>query len=319
MNKTIEDILINGNFRYQWQLHEMDELLSESGRPRLSTLILTCMDPRIDIYKIFDLKPGDVFVLRNAGNIITEDVERALYVAIFRYDIRNIIILGHVDCGMAKLGAYNFVKNELPKPIVKRIIKYSSSISYQSLKFFKPIKDEIMNIKNQIEKIKEIKGLPRDLKVTGMLYDVDTGWVFDFNTIRFFKNMKEFYHHYSSLVARKRERFVDLILDLVPDSMTNNEQPEQSKEEIKIESTPALRESESNEINKAQESYYSELESDVNTKMNNLINLYEQNIEKASGLSQKIIIPKVRIPKIYIPKVKIYSLRNLNKKRMEGK
>ena len=56
------------------------------------------MDPRIDIHRIFQLEPGDVIVLRNAGNIFTQDMIRSLIIAIFKYKIKYIVILGHLDC-----------------------------------------------------------------------------------------------------------------------------------------------------------------------------------------------------------------------------
>ncbi len=45
-------------------------------RPKLSTIVLTCMDARLDPARFLGLEPGDAFVLRNASGRVTEAVER---------------------------------------------------------------------------------------------------------------------------------------------------------------------------------------------------------------------------------------------------
>ena len=40
-------------------------------RPRMSTIILTCLDARVDPAHIFGLGLGDAVVIRNAGGRIT--------------------------------------------------------------------------------------------------------------------------------------------------------------------------------------------------------------------------------------------------------
>ena len=76
----MEDIiknLVDGNNRYRWQiLQENEKIEINHTIPKYPLLILTCMNPRIDIHRIFQLNPGDAFVLRNAGNQYTEDVLR---------------------------------------------------------------------------------------------------------------------------------------------------------------------------------------------------------------------------------------------------
>ena len=82
----MEDIierLINGNNRYQWEiLQENENIEKDHTIPKIPLLILTCMDSRIDVHRIFQLKPGDALVLRNAGNQYTEDVLRSILIAI---------------------------------------------------------------------------------------------------------------------------------------------------------------------------------------------------------------------------------------------
>ncbi len=45
-------------------------------RPRLSTVVLTCLDARVDPAHLFDLQLGDALVIRNGGgriNVLNRD------------------------------------------------------------------------------------------------------------------------------------------------------------------------------------------------------------------------------------------------------
>jgi len=43
-------------------------------RPRLSTIVLTCLDARVDPARLFDLQLGDALVIRNGGGRINPGV-----------------------------------------------------------------------------------------------------------------------------------------------------------------------------------------------------------------------------------------------------
>ena len=69
-------------------------------RPRQRTVILTCMDARIDPAALFDLKPGEVHVLRNAGALATPDVLRSLAVSQALLGTDEVLVVGHTECGL---------------------------------------------------------------------------------------------------------------------------------------------------------------------------------------------------------------------------
>ena len=87
MTKSIEKMLLEGNMKFQWKLtQDIEKINLEGNIPKYPVLILTCMNPRIDVHRIFQLNPGDVFVLRNAGNICTMDAFRSIILAILEYN-----------------------------------------------------------------------------------------------------------------------------------------------------------------------------------------------------------------------------------------
>jgi carbonic anhydrase len=61
------------------------------------------MDARLRVPAALGLEPGDAHVLRNAGAIVTEDVMRSLAISQRLLGTRGVMVIGHTDCGMARL------------------------------------------------------------------------------------------------------------------------------------------------------------------------------------------------------------------------
>jgi carbonic anhydrase len=74
-----------------------------SHKPALQTVIVTCMDTRIDAYTLFGLGPGDVHVLRNAGGVITDDVIRSIAISQRRLGTTSVFVMHHTECGMCSV------------------------------------------------------------------------------------------------------------------------------------------------------------------------------------------------------------------------
>lgn len=71
--------------------------------------ILTCADARIPLELVFDAKPGDLFVVRVAGNIATPEIIASLEFAVAQLVVPVILVLGHTNCG-----ALNLARSGLP-------------------------------------------------------------------------------------------------------------------------------------------------------------------------------------------------------------
>jgi len=102
--------LVSGVHRFRSEVfrrqRELFERLAKSQEPR--TLFVTCSDSRIDPNLITHTQPGDLFVLRNAGNIIpafgaTSGGEVAtIEFAVTALEVRDIVVCGHSHCGAMK-------------------------------------------------------------------------------------------------------------------------------------------------------------------------------------------------------------------------
>ena len=79
------------------------------GPPSRKLAILTCMDARIDLDALFDLKLGEAHVIRNAGGIATADVIRSLAASQRLLGTEEIIVVQHTDCGVHNMSPEDFV------------------------------------------------------------------------------------------------------------------------------------------------------------------------------------------------------------------
>lgn len=81
-------------------------LLAESQAPEF--LFITCSDSRIVPDLILGTGPGDLFIARNAGNVVpitsndVDGVTATIEYAVEVIKVRHAIICGHSDCGAMK-------------------------------------------------------------------------------------------------------------------------------------------------------------------------------------------------------------------------
>lgn len=89
---------------------ELFERLSTGQSPE--ALFITCSDSRIETAMITQTDPGELFICRNAGNIVpphtnqTGGMTASIEFAIGALQIPHIVVCGHTECGAMK-GAMN--------------------------------------------------------------------------------------------------------------------------------------------------------------------------------------------------------------------
>jgi len=89
--------------------HTQQELFQELSQAQApETLFVTCSDSRINPNLITHTNPGDLFVIRNAGNLIpaygvtTGGEEATIEFALQALGVKHIVICGHSCCGAMK-------------------------------------------------------------------------------------------------------------------------------------------------------------------------------------------------------------------------
>jgi carbonic anhydrase len=104
----------SGIVRFKQEVHaqkrDLFEKLSKGQHPE--ALFITCSDSRIDPNLLVQTEPGELFIIRNAGNIVpphsnqTGGVTASIEYAVAVLNVKHIIICGHSGCG-AMAGVMN--------------------------------------------------------------------------------------------------------------------------------------------------------------------------------------------------------------------
>ena len=98
------DLLKSGNARFisgaltpKDDYSALREKLSAGQHP--FAVVLCCSDSRVAPEIIFDQKLGDLFVIRNAGNVIDKHVLGSIEYAVEHLGTSLVVVMGHSCCG----------------------------------------------------------------------------------------------------------------------------------------------------------------------------------------------------------------------------
>lgn len=97
--------LKEGNARFVARAAGKTDGAQETGELQLPqeqtpmAIILGCSDARVPAEIVFDLGPGDLFVIRVAGNIVAPSQLGSIEFAAAKFGTRLVVVLGHSRCG----------------------------------------------------------------------------------------------------------------------------------------------------------------------------------------------------------------------------
>lgn len=93
--------------------------LEKSQHPFVA--ILSCSDSRVPPEIIFDQGLGDIFEIRNAGNVKDDQVIGSIEYAIVHLGVKLVVVLGHQDCGAVKAALDNTKESRYIESLIKEI------------------------------------------------------------------------------------------------------------------------------------------------------------------------------------------------------
>lgn len=91
---------VSGEPRHPRQDVDRRHEIAAEQRPRAA--LFGCSDSRLAAEIIFDEGLGDLFVIRNAGQVISDSVVGSLEYAVFALGVPLIVVLGHDACGAVR-------------------------------------------------------------------------------------------------------------------------------------------------------------------------------------------------------------------------
>lgn len=140
--------------------------------PSLKTMIIGCVDPRVDPFDVFGLLAGETAIIRNVGGRVTPNILQTLGLLRVVSKVNgaevgpgwNVIVLHHTDCGIRCL-------RQAQEPLAAYFGKNAEDLD----SLF--IDDPYASVAFDINTLKSYPKSPAGLIVTGLVYDVATGLV----------------------------------------------------------------------------------------------------------------------------------------------
>lgn len=183
--------------RYAREKDRYRELASRGQKP--TTMIIACCDSRAAPETIFNVGPGELFVLRNVANLVPtfepdggqHGTSAAIEFAVNGLGISNIVVMGHGRCGgiSAALGdgtpiaQGDFIGKWMTmlKPVSEEVSRYTILTDNERQTML-----ERLSIRNSIRNLRTfpyVSALESEgkLAVHGAWFDISTGelWIMD--------------------------------------------------------------------------------------------------------------------------------------------
>ncbi len=140
-------------------------------KPKLSTIVLTCMDSRVDPAHFLRLAPGEVIVIRNSGGRVTDDVVRDLAI-IWTITAQltddepelSLAIIHHTDCGLERFA----------NPEIQMMVSERSGLALPTLQQLAIVHHDSA-FEEDIRRLRESELIPNGLVVSTHLYEPKSG------------------------------------------------------------------------------------------------------------------------------------------------
>jgi len=164
--------------------------LASSQSPEV--LLLTCADSRIDPNLITQTKPGDLFICRNAGNVVpphvrdTGGVTATIEYAVAVLQVQHIVVCGHSNCGAMR--ALSDLSAVTGLPHVKEWLGHcqaAAEITKARYGHCGPATLEALSRENVLVQLNNLRTHPvvaaglaiGSLEIHGWYYDIESGEV----------------------------------------------------------------------------------------------------------------------------------------------
>lgn len=183
-----------GYFASHRQLFE--QLATAGQRPE--TLFITCCDSRVVPNLITAAAPGELFIIRNVGNVVPRlslpgGTSAAIEYAVEVLNVENIIICGHTQCGAVdaimhpeRMASLPLVQRWLSETQRVRDVIESRYADCDPAQRMAAAIDE--NVLVQLEQLREYPFVAKrleagTLRLSGWVFDIATGVVFDYDPV----------------------------------------------------------------------------------------------------------------------------------------
>ena len=184
--------LLEGNRRFlKGERHPPIGWHRDIGKRPPFAIVLGCSDSRVPLEHIFDQEPGDLFVVRVAGNVVAPSQIGSVEFAMGRFGCQLVLVLGHTECGAVD-GTLRWIRGEATpesdslrniaeriRPHVDPLGRVGRKLPYAKL-WREAVRANVLTSVDRLwhgSRILEQRVATGALRITGAVYDLETGRV----------------------------------------------------------------------------------------------------------------------------------------------
>ncbi len=138
--------------------------------PGLPSVILSCLDGRVDPAHIAAIAPGEAAIFRNVGGRVTDEIVEQIGIIAGLAKVMagddaelDLAVIHHTQCGASRFA----------DPAIRDQLAATAGTTTERVDAL-AIHDPADSLRNDIERLRN-SGLPAGLNLTGYLYDVASG------------------------------------------------------------------------------------------------------------------------------------------------
>ena len=167
----------------------LDELLAHNRRfvaerelpfsriPARKVVIFTCMDTRlVDFLEpALGLGRGDAKIIKNAGTTVIDPkggVIRSLVVAVHALGCDEVLVIGHLDCGMGQIDEEDLERRMLASGVPARAI---TELQPSLAEWLGTFRDVYGNVRSVVGILRNNPLLPSAVPIHGLMFDPANG------------------------------------------------------------------------------------------------------------------------------------------------
>lgn len=177
IKNNLEEIL---KFNKEFVEKKEYEKYNTTKYPDKKIAILSCMDTRLTelLPKALDLKNGDAKIIKNAGGTVIHpfgSAMRSLLICVYEFDIKEIFIIGHYDCGVSSMDTDKMIKKMIEKGIDVQTLNTLSRAGIKVKKWLHGFDCVEESVRESVTKVKNHPLMPSNVAIHGLIMDPLTG------------------------------------------------------------------------------------------------------------------------------------------------
>lgn len=174
---NLEEIL---KFNREFVVNKEYKKYNTTKYPDKKIAILSCMDTRLTelLPKALDLKNGDAKIIKNAGGTVIHpfgSAMRSLLICIYEFDIKEIFIIGHYDCGISSMNTDKLIKKMIDQGIDIKTLDTLSRAGIKVKQWLHGFDCVEESVKESVAKVRNHPLMPDNVAIHGLIMDPETG------------------------------------------------------------------------------------------------------------------------------------------------